>query len=234
MAHGAWSDEEMAQSSTWRELKAVRMTLQFLVSKLKNERVKWFSDNQNEVSILEIGSKKPNIQEEALAVFSIASQNSIRIEPQWIPRSGNQVDYLSRLQDTDDWRIQPLIFHELDQLWGPHTIDRFANQFNTQLLRFNSRWWCPDTEGVNSFTCNWGNDINWICPPPYLVPRVIRHAARTGAKDTLVFPCWPSAPYWPMIYPNGQDVADFISEFRLLESYRQPADRATTFQIVIC
>ena len=46
VAHGEWSPDKMAQSSTWRELKAVRMTLESLVSKLKNEQVKWFSDNQ--------------------------------------------------------------------------------------------------------------------------------------------------------------------------------------------
>jgi len=70
VAYGVRSAEEITQSSTWRELKAVRMTLQSLVSKLKNKRVKWFSDNQNVVRILEIGSKNPLLQEEALAVFS--------------------------------------------------------------------------------------------------------------------------------------------------------------------
>ena len=39
IAHGLWSDEEMTQSSTWRELRAVRMVLESLVHKLKNERV---------------------------------------------------------------------------------------------------------------------------------------------------------------------------------------------------
>jgi len=68
------------------ELKAIQMTLESLVSKLKNERVKWFSDNQNVVHILQIGSKKLQLQEEALAVFSIALQNLIssnraRVDP---------------------------------------------------------------------------------------------------------------------------------------------------------
>ena len=74
VAHGPWSAEEMTQSSTWRKLKAVRMVLESLVPKLKNERVRWFSDNQNVVMILNIGSKKPDLQKEALAVFSIAAQ----------------------------------------------------------------------------------------------------------------------------------------------------------------
>ena len=111
VAHCAWSAQEMARSSTWRELRAVRIMLEFLVSKLKNERVRWFSDNQNVVRIMEVGSKKPQLQEEALTIFSIAAQNVVRMEPQWIPRSENQkADYLSRLQDTDDWKIQPLLF----------------------------------------------------------------------------------------------------------------------------
>ena len=156
------------------------MVLESLISKLRNHRIRWFSDNQNVVRILEVGSKKPQLQEEALAVFSIAAQNLVRIEPQWIPRSDNQkADYLSRLQDTDDWKIQPLVFARLNRLWGPHTIDRFANQLNTQLPRFNSRWSCPNTEAVDIFTCDWGEKVNWVCPPPYLVPRVIQHASRT-------------------------------------------------------
>ena len=90
VAHGAWSAEEMSQSSMWRELRAVRMVLESLIPKLKNERVRWFSDNQNVVRIMKVGSKKPQLQEEALAIFSIATQNLVRIEPEWIPRSENQ------------------------------------------------------------------------------------------------------------------------------------------------
>ena len=74
IAHGSWTAEEMTQSSTWRELRAVRMVLESLIPKLKNERVRWFSDNQNVVRILDIGSKKPHLQKEALAVFTIAAQ----------------------------------------------------------------------------------------------------------------------------------------------------------------
>ena len=133
VAHGSWLAEETAQSSTWRELKAVQMVLESLIPKLKMERVCWFSDNQNVVRILEVGSNKPQLQEEAFTVFSIATQNLIRIEPQWIPCSENQkADYLSRLQDTDDCKIQPLIFSELDRLWGPILlIDLLTSSIHT-------------------------------------------------------------------------------------------------------
>ena len=217
VAHGAWSEVEMTQSSTWRELKAVRMVLESLLPKLKNKRVRWFSDNQNVVRILETGSKKPLLQKEAIAVFSIAARSLIHIEPEWIPRTENQqADYLSRIQDRDDWIIQPALFATIDQLWGPHTIDRFANNFNTQLPRFNSRFWCPGTKAVDTFTCDWRHEVNWVCPPPHLISRTIRHAAKTCSRGTLIVPAWPSAPFWPVLYPNGCEEASFIKETMLL------------------
>ena len=219
IAQGTWSAEEMAQSSTWRELTAVRRVLESLIPKLKNQRIRWFSDNQNVVRILEVGSKKPCLQVEALAVFSIAARNLIRVEPEWIPRSENQqADYFSRIQESDDWMISPEAFAYVDSLWGPHTVDRFANNCNAQLARFNSRFWCPDTEAVDTFTCNWGEDVNWVCPPPFLILRTIRHAAETFAKGTIIVPSWPSAPFWPMLFPTFNKAAWFVRDMLVMPS----------------
>jgi len=90
IAHGVWSAEEMTQSSTWRELAAVRRVLESLDSKLKNQRIKWFSDNQNVIRILEMGSKKPSLQKEGLEVFSLTTRDTIRIKPEWVPCTENQ------------------------------------------------------------------------------------------------------------------------------------------------
>ena len=170
IAHGPWTAEEAVRSSTWRELRAVRMVLESLTPKLKNERIRWFSDNQNVVRILQTGSRKPDLQKEALAIFSVALSGQIRIEPEWIPRTQNeQADALSRIIDYDDWGVDPLLFARLDSLWGPHSVDRFASYYNTQLPRFNSRYWNPGSEAVDAFTCDWSNECNWLCPPraPY-------------------------------------------------------------------
>ena len=62
IAHGSWSECERTRSSTWRELRAIRMVLESLVPKLKNQRIRWFSDNQNVVRILArylVYKKKP-------------------------------------------------------------------------------------------------------------------------------------------------------------------------------
>ena len=43
-----------------------------------------------------------------------------------------------------------------------------------------------------------------------LVSRTIRHAQVCGATGTLVVPCWPSAPFGPVLCPNGSSFADFV------------------------
>ena len=54
-----------------------------------------FSYNHDVVRILEVDSKKPLLQKEALAVFTIAAQDLIHIDPEWIPRTENQQAGLS-------------------------------------------------------------------------------------------------------------------------------------------
>ena len=91
------------------------------------------------VRILQVGSKKPDLQAEALAISSISLSQHIRLEPEWIPRKDNELaDYLNRIVDYDDWSLSRSTFRELDKVWGPHTVDRFASHYNTQLSRFNS------------------------------------------------------------------------------------------------
>ena len=110
IANGHWSKSECKQSSTWRKLKAVRRVLESFQSKLENERVRWFTDNQNVVRIVQHGSSNSDLQAEALAIFSLCVKNHIRVEPEWIPREKNELaDYYSRLVDHDDWRLNPVV-----------------------------------------------------------------------------------------------------------------------------
>ena len=202
VAHGHWDPLEAQQSSTWRELRAVGLVLDSLVVKLKNCTVRWFTDNQNVARILQVGSKTPLLQKEALHVFSLSVAHNVSIEPEWIPRSENQVaDFISHLQDLDDWQLNPSVFYSLQVRWGPCTIDRFASYYNTQLPRFNSRYYNPGSEAVDAFTCDWGSEMNWWCPPIYLIPRILRHAQNCQCRGILVVPHWPSAPFWPLSAP---------------------------------
>ena len=112
---GQWLPQEAKLSSTWRELRAVLKVLQSLTSKFYNQRICWFTDNQNVVRICSVGSKIPVLQQEAIDIFNNSIKNQVRIEPEWILREANQkADYISCIVDSDDWSLHPNLFVKLD------------------------------------------------------------------------------------------------------------------------
>ena len=142
-------------------MEAVKRVLADIAPVMAGLCIKWYSDNQNVVRILQVGIKVDALQDQAVAVFSICAEHSIRLEPAWVPREENMyADYISKVVEIDDWQLSPGIFEWLDTLWGPHSVDRFANNSNTQLPRFNSKFWCIGTEAVDTFICFWGFENN--------------------------------------------------------------------------
>jgi len=198
----------------------VEFGLKSFGSVLAQKLVVWKTDNQAVTSIVCKGSMKPELNHMALAIFEHCAHMQIDLRVQWISRAFNtEADALSRLSDTDDWQIKPEIFAEINTMWGPFTIDRFANWRNTQLPRFNARYWSPGVEAVDAFTQDWSgvHENNWIVPPPCLALRVIQHLKTCRAKGTLVVPHWPSYPFWPVLFPDKK-ADSFIRQTRLIEN----------------
>lgn len=134
----------------------------------------------------------------------------------WIPRESNALaDYYSKLCDVDDWGVSGEFFDFIDLMWGPHTVDRFANHYNRKIVRFNSLVWVPGTEKVDAFSVNWANENNWLVPPVALVPRVINFLLACKASGTLIAPYWPSAPFWPMLTGDNSQVKPYVADMLL-------------------
>ena len=52
-------------------------------------------------------------------------------------RSENEkADSISRFIEFDDWQITPELFRLLEDLWGPHIVDCFANFYTPKLPRY--------------------------------------------------------------------------------------------------
>ena len=213
ISHKMWSVEEAQKSSSYRELKAISLGLESFLPLVKGHTIKWYTDNQSVSRIVEVGSMKKDLQRLALRIFSMCLLNCITLEVEWIPRSANdRADFLSRVVDYDDWRVNRDYFLLAEEKWGPHSVDRFANHENTQLPRFNSRFWCPGTEAVDAFSVSWAGENNWLVPPIFLIPRVLNHMVALGGRATLVVPAWPSAPFWPLIFTD-EGLSPIFSDF---------------------
>ncbi len=211
IAKGKWSAEEELKSSTWRELRATHLVLESFLPNIQGKDVRHRTDNQNVVSILQVGSRNSELHEEAVALYQLCHQFGVRLQAEWIPREFNdEADQLSRQTDIDDYMLNPTYFAALDILWGPHTIDRFSSFRTRQVPRFCSQYLNPMTEQVDAFTADWSGEVNWIFPPPYLTPKVIQHMMYGGEDGTLIVPLWPSAPWWPT---NGRYPQPWILEW---------------------
>ena len=102
VAQGLWTIEESELSSTWRELQAVALVLRSVATKLAHCNLRWFTDNQNVVRIIQVGSRKDHLQSIAIEIFKQCFLNSIKIDVEWIPRQENELaDYYSRVVDWD-------------------------------------------------------------------------------------------------------------------------------------
>ena len=102
------------------------------------------------------------------------------------------------------------IFKYLDNLWGPHSSDRFAHDYNAKCKQFFSKFWCPGTGGIDAFRFTWACTNNWLVPPPRLIPQVINKLEHEKCKGTLIDPEWTSAPFWPMVVNKDGHFKKFI------------------------
>ena len=89
-------------------------------------------------------------------------------------------------------------------------MDCFAHVNNTKLPKFYNTFWCPGSTAFDAFTVNWAGEVNWWAPPIHLIGQVFRHAEVCSAMGSLVVPAWKSAPFWPLICPDGIHLAPFI------------------------
>ena len=222
---------EKATSSTNRELLAIKCCLQSFAKHIRHEAVEVRTDNKNAVKIIQAGSKKKHLHEIAIRIFEICTRNDILLHPTWIPRERNQyADYLSKLADTDDWSMDDETYAYLCQEFGHPLFDRFADNLNHKTLRFNSRFHCPESSGVNAFSQDWSRvALNWLCPPIKLIAATLRHARLCHARGILVIPQWPSSYFWPLLH-NGKSFETFIKDYRIVDPYYYSSATQSTFK----
>ena len=122
VARGEWDDLDFLQSSTCRELKAVRLTLESFACHLTSKECKHRSDNQGAISIMCIGSSKEHLQCEATKIYAICRKYGILLFPEWVPRHLNTknmgskqygVDHLN--MEINKFTLERKVYHSLNQ-----------------------------------------------------------------------------------------------------------------------
>ena len=199
---------------------AVTFALHSFIHYFRNHKIVWNTDNYAASCILRTGSSKSHLQTLAESVFERCKRNNIDFKVKWIPREYiSFADRISKQIDHDDWEITSSYFIYLNNLWGPFTIDLFADDGNAKVERFYSKFHCPGTSGVNAFLYSWAKEENFIVPPVYLVPQVLQHMKWYNTRGVLVTPFWKSAAFYPMIVTNDGNFRPFVREVLYVDGH---------------
>ena len=160
----------------WRELEAIKYSLDSMKTFLRNKHVKWHTDNYASSIIAKSASNKRELEELATEIFNITFKHNIRFDISWTPRKRNELaDKFSKTIDYDDWYLTPDSFQMLTvRGWGMATIGRFASEKNRKTMRFNSKHLCQGTLGVDAFAFDSTGEFNWLVTPVYLIGKTIK------------------------------------------------------------
>ena len=102
------------------------------------------------------------------------------------------------MDDSDDWSVAQEWYHYITETLGFYpNIDRFASASNTQVPRYNSKFYEYLAEATDAFAQDWQFDRNWAVPSIYTITRLLEFLPQTNSRTILVIPQWQSASYWP-------------------------------------
>ena len=96
-------------------------------------------------------------------------------------------------------RLRRNFFLRLEELWGPRTVDCFANFYTPKLPRFFSPFWNPETSGVDFFVQNLESQNCLVVPLVSLIARVLHYPSLQKARPTIVIPVWLSSSFRPLL-----------------------------------
>ena len=193
VASGDWNVQVSFLLSNEREMLTILMALKVFSSLIRGKNIQVLTDNISAMAYLNHkGGPSPALSKLAKAIWAEAIEIGVSIKCAHIAGVEKQEsDFWSRRANKHNWRLHPRLFAYLDRLWGPHTVDRFANCQNTQLPRFNSRYWEPLSEAVDALSQdNWGYENNFVNTPFCLLHKVLDVIQDQRAQATVIAPKW--------------------------------------------
>ncbi len=133
------------------------------------------------------------------------------------------------------------MFKFLDQICGPHTVDRFASMTTTHRPHYTSRFLNPETSGVDALA-QWdcGQQNNFVNCPFWMIAKVLKVIQNQQAEATVIAPWWPSQPWFKRIQQMSQgfpiklpnSLATYLPHIRVTpEPLRHPKSKIYAWRV---
>ena len=209
-ARGFFTLVESSMHINVLETKALTRALQVFGPRMRDLVVQHFIDSTAALgATTKLVSKSPDMMDALRELYAELLKYRWEVHSEWISTHDNVgADRLSRVTDDVDWQLNPCVFKALggQQLFD---VDRFASDTNALAPRFNSRWACPGSTGVDALLQNdWAHTVSWCNPPWPLLADLAAILRDTGARAAVVAPFWPAAPWRAPLHDLATWVVD--------------------------
>lgn len=198
-AAGFWSPRVANSPQNAREMMAILTAVHTFGPHLRGKSIQIVTDNISAMAYINhMGGPSQELTRIAKDIWAVANLFDITLSATYLAGCLNvEADYLSRLSTQYEWTLHPNLFRYLDRIWGPHTMDRFANMGNHVLPRYNSRFMDPLCSGVDALAqSDWESENNYVNPPFRLLNQVLDKIIMSKARATVIAPAWPGQTWF--------------------------------------
>lgn len=180
------------QSSNYRELKAVQLSLKHFAPLLRQRSIRVLrlrSDNRTVVYTLDRWRAAKNLLQLTRNIYRRLEREELVLLPEYVPgRKNIAADALSRLERSGDYQIKEEVLGEMLSHWGLKlTLDAFATLHNAQC----GRWCGPGSRlASDGLNVNWKGEVVLVHPPIPLILRALEKISKERPTAVVLLPAW--------------------------------------------
>lgn len=223
---GRWKLDEAKHHINYLELLAAFLGLKSYAHEYTNCAILLRVDNTTAISYINRmgGIQFPHLSDLTRSIWRWCEERSITIFASYVNTKFNLADVESRKVNPDtEWELSHKAFQIITRQFGCPELDLFASRSNAKCDAYVSWKPDPDAIAVDAFTIDWQPKLFYAFPPFSLILKCLRKVIDDEASGILVFPYWPSQPWFPVL----QDILDsniiFLnpSKFLLQSHFRE-------------
>src|SRR5579859_4156462 len=200
-----WRDYQVPWHINEKELFAITHFLKPKLPRLVDSVIQVQCDNNTVLSYLskQGDTRSPTLYWRVRRFLLRLHHFRITLVPVRVPSIFNcAADALSRGLDPPEWTLTWAGLRQVESHFGPITIDLFASDrahLCQSYVTLDAR--DPAALWIDAFTRPWDAANAWVFPPPFELPRVLRHL-QVAAQGTflLLTPWWPNAFWLPLLH----------------------------------
>lgn len=221
--NGKWKLAELEHHINYLELLAAFLGLKSFIKDEVHCAILLRIDNTTAISYInrQGGIQFPHLNELTRSIWQWCERHHIWLHASYVNTKDNCADSESRKINPDtEWELSEEAYQWIVHNFGCPDIDLFASRNNAKCDVFTSWKPDPDAYAIDAFTINWQSYFFYAFPPFSLVLKCVRKIIDDEACGILVFPYWPSQPWFPLLQSIlDSDILFFNPNKYLLQSH---------------